>query len=116
MEIPCEACQSIFQLDNRLIKADGTKVRCSKCQHVFKFHPTNMADRRKDPRIKTRNLIAHLSFDDNGMKISQGLGRALDISKGGMLLETPLPIPVVRLSLMAVDKDNILFEIEAELV
>jgi hypothetical protein len=49
------------------------------------------------------------------MKISQGLGRALDISKGGMLLDTPLPIPAARLSLMAVDKDNILFEIEAEL-
>ena len=79
----------------------------------------NMDDRRKYPRIKTRNLIAHLSYDDNGMKISQGLGRALDISKGGMLLETPNPIPEApeaRLSLMAVDKDNLLFEIEAELV
>ena len=74
-----------------------------------------MGDRRKTPRIKTRNLIAHLSYDDNGMKISQGLGRALDISKGGMLLETPDPIPEARLSLMAVDKDNILIEIEAEL-
>ncbi len=75
-----------------------------------------MGDRRKYPRIKTRNLIAHLSYDDNGMKVSQGLGRALDISKGGMLLETPNPIPEdARLSLMAVDKDNILFEIEAEL-
>jgi c-di-GMP-binding flagellar brake protein YcgR len=50
------------------------------------------------------------------VKISQGLGRALDISKGGMLLETPDPIPSAKLSLMAVDKDNILFEIEAELV
>ena len=75
-----------------------------------------MGDRRKYPRIKTSNLIAHLSYDDNGMKVSQGLGRALDISKGGMLLETPIPIPQdARLSLMAVDKDNILFEIEAEL-
>jgi hypothetical protein len=75
-----------------------------------------MDDRRKFPRVKTCNLISHLSFDDNGMKISQGLGRALDISKGGMLLETPDPIPSAQLSLMAVDKDNILFEIEAELV
>ena len=116
MKIPCEACQSIFQLDSRLIKFDGTCVRCSICQHVFRVHPTNMDDRRQFPRIKTRNLISHLSFDDNGVKISQGLGRALDISKGGMLLETPHPIPSAQLSLMAVDKDNILFEIEAELV
>ena len=48
--------------------------------------------------------------------ISQGLGKALDISKGGMLLETPYPVEPGILSLMAADKDNILFEIEAELV
>ena len=75
-----------------------------------------MPDRRKFPRIKTRNLIAHLSVDDNGKMISQGLSKTLDISKGGMLLETPYPIPAARLSLMAVDKDSVLFEIKAELV
>jgi hypothetical protein len=48
--------------------------------------------------------------------ISQGLGKALDISKGGMLIESPYPIEAGLLSLMAVDKDNILFEIKAELV
>jgi len=115
VKIPCEVCRSIFQLDSRLIKSNGTMVRCSSCQHVFRVHPTNTVNRRKFPRIKTRNLIAHLSFDDDGMKISQGLGKALDISKGGILIETPHPIPDARLSLMAVDKDNILFEIEAEL-
>ena len=44
------------------------------------------------------------------------MGKALDISRGGMLIETPDPIPAGRLSLMAVDKDNVLFEIQAELV
>lgn len=48
--------------------------------------------------------------------LSQGLGKALDISKGGMLLETPFPVENGLLSLMAVDKDNRLFEMEAELV
>jgi hypothetical protein len=75
-----------------------------------------MADRRKFPRTRTRNLIAHVSVDDNGKMISQGLGKALDISQGGMLLETPYPIEAGLLSLMAVDKDNILFEINADLV
>jgi hypothetical protein len=75
-----------------------------------------MADRRKFPRTKTRNLIALVSVDQNGKKISQGLGKALDISKGGMLLETPYPIEAGLISLMAVDKDNTLFEIKAELI
>jgi len=75
-----------------------------------------MADRRKFPRTKTRNLIAHVSVDDNGKMISQGLGKTLDISQGGMLLETPYPIEAGLLSLIAVDKDSILFEINADLV
>ena len=116
MKIPCEKCRSIFRLDNRLIQNNGSKVRCSKCQTVFKVYPETYEERRKFPRIKTRNLIAHLSVDDNGKMISQGLSKTLDISKGGMLLETPFPIPDARLSLMAVDKDSVLFEIQAELV
>ena len=51
--------------------------------------------------------------------ISQGLGKALDISKGGMLLESPNLIEAIEtgfLSLMAVDKDSVLFEIKADLV
>lgn len=116
MEIYCKSCQSIFRLDTRLIKPNGSMVRCSKCQTVFRVYPADMPDRRKFPRIKTRNLIAHLSVDDNGKMISQGLSKTLDISKGGMLLETPYPIPAARLSLMAVDKDSVLFEIKAELV
>jgi hypothetical protein len=75
-----------------------------------------MTERRKFPRTKTRNLIAHVSVDHNGKMISQGLGKAIDISKGGMLLETPYPIEAGLLSLMAVDKDNSLFEIKADLV
>jgi len=75
-----------------------------------------MADRRKYPRTRTRNLIAHVSVDQNGKIISQGMGKALDISQGGILLETPYPIEVGDISLMAVDKDTNLLEIKAELV
>jgi hypothetical protein len=75
-----------------------------------------MTDRRQFPRTKTRNLIAHVSVDQNGKMISQGMGKALDISQGGMLLETPYPIEIGEISLMAVDKDLNLLEIKAELV
>jgi predicted Zn finger-like uncharacterized protein len=116
MKIHCDACQSIFKLDHKLIKSKGSLVRCSKCQAIFKVYPSDMVDRRKFPRTKTRNLIAHVSVDQNEKKISQGLGNALDISKGGMLLETPYPIEAGLISLMAVDKENTLFEIKANLV
>ena len=116
MNISCNGCQSIFQLDHKLIKPNGSLVRCSVCQAVFRVYPPEMTDRRKFPRTKTRNLIAHISVDGKGRIVSQGLGKALDISKGGMLLETPCPVEKGLLSLMAVDKESHLHEIKGELV
>jgi predicted Zn finger-like uncharacterized protein len=36
MIIKCEKCQSEFNLDERLLKKDGSTVRCSVCKHTFK--------------------------------------------------------------------------------
>ena len=91
-------------------------MRCSKCQRVFRVSPTEVLNRRKHPRIQTRNLISHLSFDEHGNPISQGLSKAVDISKGGILLETPHPIESGLISLMAVGLDNKFIEIKGELV
>lgn len=39
MIIQCEECQTRFRLADDKIKPDGTKVRCSKCRHVFTVMP-----------------------------------------------------------------------------
>ena len=116
MQIQCKSCQSSFRIDVRLLKANGTNVKCSKCQHVFKILPSHVVNLRKHPRIKTSNLISHATADEHNKLISQGLGKALDISKGGILLETPNPIESGLVSLMAVDFDNNIIEIKGELV
>jgi len=36
MIVRCDSCQARFNFEERLIKAQGTAVRCSKCKHVFK--------------------------------------------------------------------------------
>jgi len=106
----------MFELDSSRIKLTGSRVRCSKCQMVFKVYLPNVVDRRKHQRIKTQNLISHFSFDETGKLVSEGLGKALDISKGGILLETPYPIASDLLSLMAVDLKDNLFEIRGRLM
>ena len=116
MIIPCKSCQSTFRLDSNLIKLTGSKVRCSKCHSVFKIFPLKCPDRRKHKRLKTRNLISHVSYDIRGKLISQGLSKVLNISMGGMLLETPEPIERGLLSLMATDEKNNLIEIDSNLV
>ncbi len=116
MIIPCKSCQSTFRLDSKLVKPAGSMVRCSKCRVVFKVFPSDWENRRKHKRLKTRNLIYHASYDIRGKMISQGLSKALNISKGGMLLETPEPIEKGLLSLMATDENNDLIEIDCNLV
>ena len=75
-----------------------------------------MVDRRKHQRVKTQNLISHFSVGETDKFVSEGLGKALNISRGGMLLETPYPIESDQLSLMAVDLEDNVFEINGRLI
>ena len=75
-----------------------------------------MINQRKYPRKKTRNLISHVTIDETGKWIYQGLSKAANISKGGILLETSHPIESGLISLIAVDLDNKFIEINGELV
>ncbi len=116
MIITCKSCQSRFRLNVKLLNPTGSKVRCTKCRSVFKVLPPVIVNRRKHPRIKTRNLISHVTVDENGEWISQGLSKAVDISKGGILLETPHSIESGLILLMAVDVNDRFFEIKGERV
>ena len=39
MIVTCNECESSFNVDDSLIKDDGSKVRCSKCSSVFVVYP-----------------------------------------------------------------------------
>ena len=116
MIIACESCQSTFRLESRLVKPTGTKVRCSKCLKIFKAYPPQSIERRKHPRVKTSNLISYYSFDDSGKLISHGLGVTLDISKGGILLETPCFVEPGPIVLAAIDWEKNLVEVKGKLI
>ena len=116
MIIPCESCESTFLLDSSLVKPTGTKVRCSKCREVFRIYPSEPIDRRKHPRVKTSNLISYYSFDETEKLISHGLGITLDISRGGILLETPCSVESGPIVLAAIDWENNLVEVKGKLI
>jgi c-di-GMP-binding flagellar brake protein YcgR len=52
----------------------------------------NRENRRKGPRVKSPNLLVYLCIDEEKNKIIQGMGRTLNVSEGGILLETHVPI------------------------
>ena len=39
MDIQCEKCRTVFNIDETLLKEGGFKVRCSICRHVFMAYP-----------------------------------------------------------------------------
>lgn len=105
----------MFRLDNAVIKPAGSKVRCSKCGEIFKVFQPNEVERRKYQRVKTQNLISYFSFDETGKLISHGLGIGMDISKGGILLETTNYIKSGLIVLTATDRERNLIEVKGKL-
>ena len=105
----------MFRLDSTFVKPTGSKVRCSNCREVFKVFPQNAVEKRKYQRVKTQNLISYFSLDETGKLISRGLGIAMDISKGGILLQTTDAIELKLIALAAINRKKNLFEVRGEL-
>lgn len=49
-------------------------------------------DRRKSPRVSSVNLISYACLDQNDREYAHGMGRTLNLTEDGMLLETYFPI------------------------
>lgn len=47
--ITCEQCATRFNLDESLLKAEGSKVRCSQCSHIFTAFPPARQDAAAPP-------------------------------------------------------------------
>ena len=49
MIITCENCSTSFNLDATLLKPSGSKVRCSKCKHIFTAFPAALPEEKEAP-------------------------------------------------------------------
>jgi hypothetical protein len=45
-------------------------------------------EKRIDLRIESSNLLSYVCLDENNREMMQGMGRTLNVSEGGILLET----------------------------
>jgi len=74
------------------------------------------ADRRKHVRVETSNLISYESIDKDGEIVFNSMGKALNVSRSGILLETAHLIEAEYVSLMTVDLDNNLIKLKGQLI
>ena len=71
-------------------------------------------DRRKFPRVPTRNVVSYISIDENGNTLSHGMGKAMDISQSGIRLETSQKIESGFIILEFVDLEDKLVNVKGK--
>ena len=64
MIVTCEACFTNFNLNDELIKPSGSKVRCSKCNKVFKVFPFVPEEISPPPLTDLSDETPAFSFSD----------------------------------------------------
>jgi hypothetical protein len=74
----------------------------------------NLTEKRKYPRVKIKNLISYVCLDEDGKPIKRLMGSALDISQGGLLLETANQIEPGNGILITADEQDRIVEIKGK--
>jgi Tfp pilus assembly protein PilZ len=74
----------------------------------------NSTEKRKYPRVKIHNLISYVCIDEDGKPIKRLMGSALDISQGGLLLETTQQIEPGNGILITADEQDRIVEIKGK--
>ena len=74
-------------------------------------------NKRKYPRFGSLNILAYVCIDENKNIVKQGMGRTLNVSEGGILLETHIPIdPQYTVSLTIGLEDDLMTDINGKVV
>ena len=73
-------------------------------------------EKRKHQRISTLNLFYYECLDEQDNPLGEGMGRTLDISEGGLLIETHDKIEAKYILMLAVGFEDELVDIKCEVV
>jgi hypothetical protein len=65
-----------------------------------------MIKQRKYNRVQIFNDLSYVVLDENGKPLEKGKGKALDISQGGLQMETKKPINAKYILLMTIDMNH----------
>jgi len=73
-------------------------------------------EKRKHRRVKAENFVSYLCIDDKGNEIQEGIGRAIDVSLGGILIDTNKPIGTQDILLMIIGIDDEIMNMKGKVV
>ncbi len=64
MRVNCGNCNTNFNLDESLVKPSGSKVRCSKCKHIFIVYPPQREEETPADVLADAGEQTETSFDE----------------------------------------------------
>ena len=77
-------------------------------------NPSESKEKRQHRRVQSINLVSYICVDDEGNETGEGMGKTSDISLGGLLLWTFLPVETPYIIIMSVDLKGEMLEIRGE--
>jgi len=63
-------------------------------------------EKRKHPRVNINNLVSYRCMDDSSNQTKEGRGKSINISQGGILIETNTPFEWKDILLLSIDIED----------
>ena len=76
----------------------------------------SVTERRKYQRVKTQNELSYVCIDDRGKPTERRMGTAIEISQGGLFMETHNPLKPKDALLITIDIKGELVPIKGRVV
>ncbi len=77
---------------------------------------TKKKQKRKHDRIDSLNLLNYVCLDENNDEVNQGMGRTLNVSQGGILLETHLPLDKKHIISLSIGLEDEMVDIHGKVI
>ncbi len=77
---------------------------------------TNTEQKRKHDRIGSLNLLNYICLDENNEEVVQGMGRTLNVSQGGILLETHVAIDESHIISLGIGLEDDMVAIKGKII
>lgn len=74
------------------------------------------SEKRKNQRISSINLLNYVSLDENYQEVSQGMGKTINMSETGILIETPSAINPEHFLSLNIGLKNERFKVHGQVV
>jgi predicted Zn finger-like uncharacterized protein len=143
MIIECINCSVKFNLNEHILKPNGSKVRCKRCGQIFIAFPifpdrneqllpteneiatkeannhkieTNSAEQRINHRIKISVPASCISTDADGNSLNFNIGRITDVSKEWLAIEIFCSSPFEYSSISFITLDDKEIQIKGKVV